>query len=415
MPPRLNLFRLSLLLLDSIPRTARWMPRENVVDGRKMFSQNHEALFSYRLGVAAAAKTTRVNQPLHGQNFWTQQLLKSVPSYLSSVQKHSGEDAFFMSHVAGSNRHVIFGLADGVGGWQDQGINPAKFSHGLCRYMAEATYRPEKEHDLRPCGLCRYMAEATYRPEKEHDLRPKNLLQKAYDLVIGDRSIVAGGSTAALATLEPTGTMEAANLGDSGFVILQPGKVAHKSEPQTHAFNTPYQLSKLTPRMLAQRSIFGGSAQISEAPNAAEVSSHSLRHGDVVLFASDGVWDNLSAMEILDTVSKVMEKQGYWTKRSGTSTDATTQEASVNATGLRALSPTLNTPEDDLLGNVAFAVMRQAKAASLDTRRDGPFAKEVHKNYPAENWHGGKVDDICVVVALAIQDGNGDSIPKAKL
>ena len=55
--------------------------------------------------------------------------------------------------------------------------------------------------------------------------------------------------------------------------------------------------------------------------------------------------------------------------------------------------------------------MRNAKIAGLDTRRDGPFAKEVHKYFPNEEYHGGKPDDIAVIVALAIQDGN----PKAKL
>ena len=103
------------------------------------------------------------------------------------------------------------------------------------------------------------------------------------------------------------------SLGDSGFVILQPGKVAFKSEPQTHAFNTPYQLSKLTAQMEAQRAIFGGAQQISEQPSASDVTNHSLRNGDVVLFGSDGLWDNLNAMEVHDIVSSIMGKEGHWT------------------------------------------------------------------------------------------------------
>jgi protein phosphatase PTC7 len=36
---------------------------------------------------------------------------------------------------------------------------------------------------------------------------------------------------------------------------------------------------------------------------------------------------------------------------------------------------------------------------------DGPFAKEVQKYYPNEDWRGGKVDDICVVVAIVVEEG----------
>jgi protein phosphatase PTC7 len=49
---------------------------------------------------------------------------------------------------------------------------------------------------------------------------------------------------------------------------------------------------------------------------------------------------------------------------------------------------------------LATELVTAAKRASINSKLDGPFAKEVHKYYPHENWHGGKVDDICVVVAV---------------
>ncbi len=48
----------------------------------------------------------------------------------------------------------------------------------------------------------------------------------------------------------------------------------------------------------------------------------------------------------------------------------------------------------------------------MDTSRDGPFAKEVKKYYPNEAWHGGKVDDICVVVAV-VQEQQPSRAPGA--
>jgi len=245
------------------------------------------------------------------------------------------------------------------------------------------------------------MAEATYRPEKEDDLVPVNILQKGYDQVQEDRAISAGGSTATVAALEPDGTMKVANLGDSGFVVLRPGRVASKSEPQTHAFNTPYQLSKLTRAMEAQRAIFGNTA-ISEKPTAADVTNHSLRTGDVVVFASDGLWDNLSSMEVLDIVSSIMEKEGLWAAARQLGSE--TEEALVNATAIRDVLVEKAERSVTLPGRLAYAVLREAKIASQDQKRDGPFAREVRRHYPRERYHGGKVDDITVVVCIAVDD-----------
>jgi len=54
---------------------------------------------------------------------------------------------------------------------------------------------------------------------------------------------------------------------------------------------------------------------------------------------------------------------------------------------------------------LASAITQEAKEASLDRKRDGPFAKEVQKRYPGENWTGGKADDICTVVAVVVKNG----------
>lgn len=40
---------------------------------------------------------------------------------MCAQESYGGEDAFFVSDVGGG----AFGIADGVGGWQESGINPA--------------------------------------------------------------------------------------------------------------------------------------------------------------------------------------------------------------------------------------------------------------------------------------------------
>jgi protein phosphatase PTC7 len=138
------------------------------------------------------------------------------------------------------------------------------------------------------------------------------------------------------------------------------------SPAQTHAFNTPYQLSKLTPRMQAQNRIFGNSAQISETPAQADVTTHTLQNGELVIFATDGVLDNLSGMDILNIVQPIMEKRGYWA--------AASKEAIVKADKLR--DPKEVEALSKLPSEIAYSIMRNAKIAGIDTRRDGPFAKD---------------------------------------
>ncbi len=241
-------------------------------------------------------------------------------------------------------------------------------------------------------------------------LRPQGLLQTAYDAVMSNPRILAGGSTASLAIADAEGTMESANLGDSAFLVFGPGKVAYKSEVQTHAFNTPFQMAKVPKRMEAQYAIFGGEAtHFSETPAQAEIVKQQLRHGDVVVFATDGVWDNISAQETLGLVTRVMMEHGYWKNDS--------QETTLDSALISALpSKVYATQQEKFLpALLATAIMREAKNAGLDHRRDGPFAKEVNARYPNEGWRGGKPDDIAVVVCVAV-DGNAREKPiKAKL
>lgn len=132
---------------------------------------------------------------------------------------------------------------------------------------------------------------------------------------------------------------------------------------------------------------FGGSPY-SDSPQDARVTFHELSHGDVVLFATDGVWDNLSNQEILGTVSEVMMKEKAW--EAGEDGIAPTPRLKYIA-------------DDDLVTSVATTLVALAKKRSQDTKLDGPFAKEVQRLYPTENYHGGKVDDICVVAVVVLE------------
>ena len=85
---------------------------------------------------------------------------------------------------------MTFGVADGVGGWSDSGIDSAHFSHGLCKHMIEA-------------------AESTNATE-EKSVSAAKILQTGYNGVVNDKSIAGGGSTACVAVGKDTGSFQVA-------------------------------------------------------------------------------------------------------------------------------------------------------------------------------------------------------------
>ena len=302
-----------------------------------------------------------------------QELQKSRPS--------SGEDAFFVAKVGRETNATAFGILDGVGGWASHGIDPADFSHGLATHMGKIA--------LKWNGT---------------ELRPKELLQIGYETTVSDPTISAGGTTACVAVANKDGRMQIANLGDSGFIQLRGGAVHHYSNPQTHAFNTPYQLSITPPRILAQAEIFGG-VPLNDAPDKADLQDHMLRHGDVLVLATDGIWDNLSSGEVLNIVSNEMRSRGAWEKDEEHGFVVTEKIASLTRPG----------QAKTLQGIIAAAIVGEAKAASHNDKRDGPFAKEASRFYPNEPYHGGKVDDISVVVVIPVDNSKIDGSLRAKL
>ncbi|KAK7420113.1 Protein phosphatase 2C 7 [Neonectria punicea] len=341
--------------------------------------------FSYHIASSFIAKDRPYDPSTHVFHFNPYNRIQPPRNRRPSARPESGHDAFFVSRINESGS-VAFGLADGVGGWVDSGVDPADFSHGFCDYMAIAAHEHKSDHDP--------------------PLTARTLMQKGYDAICKDRSLRAGGSTACVGIAAADGTLDVANLGDSGFLQLRLNGVHTYSEPQTHAFNTPFQLSLVPPSVAARMKAFGG-AQLSDLPRDADVTQHSLRHGDVIVFATDGVLDNLFNQDILRIASRALVSSGAW---------VTTETGGTRV--VDALEPLVKLPEAQTAKGVtlqsllATEIVTAAKRASVNTKLDGPFAKEVQKYYPQENWHGGKVDDICVIVAVVNEHAEG---PKSKL
>lgn len=106
-----------------------------------------------------------------------------------------------------------------------------------------------------------------------------------------------GSSTACVLILnKETSTVYTANIGDSGFIVVRHGEIVHRSEEQQHYFNTPFQLSLPPP---------GNNNVLSDSPDSADQYSFPVKDGDVILVATDGVFDNVPKKLLLETLKEV--------------------------------------------------------------------------------------------------------------
>lgn len=119
-----------------------------------------------------------------------------------------------------------------------------------------------------------------------------------------------------------------ANIGDSGFLVIRfkHGEpfCPHKSKEQQHAFNIPYQLSrlptqadleilrkrgKLTEMSKLKQVLKKKNTVCQDSPENADEYSFTLKDGDIVITATDGVFDNLFQHEVLSMVSEYRKAQ----------------------------------------------------------------------------------------------------------
>ncbi|KAK2982744.1 hypothetical protein RJ640_025160 [Escallonia rubra] len=166
-----------------------------------------------------------------------------------------GEDAFFVSSFNGG----VIAVADGVSGWAEKNVDPAKFSREL---MTKAS---------------------ALVPDEEVNYNPRILLRKAHAATSS-----TGSATVIIAMLEGNGILKIGNVGDCGLRIIRKGQVIFSTFPQEHYFDCPYQLS---------------SEEVGQTYVDATVSSVELTEGDTIIMGSDGLFDNIFDHEIVSTMA----------------------------------------------------------------------------------------------------------------
>jgi len=227
-------------------------------------------------------------------------------------KSNGGEDAMFIGRDAA-------GVFDGVGGWVDRGVDPGHFS----RFLATTT--------------AKYM-----------DMQGPHAAIDALKRAVAENPYM-GTSTASVVGLTEGNLLKGVNVGDSGILVLRGNDIVFRSSEQQVFFNKPFQL---------------GTESMHTVDHGDRVEVD-LRENDVIILATDGVFDNLFDKDLQELVAQHREL----------STDA-----------------------------IAKLIAESAEKNASRTQYDSPFAQ--HARRAGFYYIGGKPDDITVLFCKAcVSDG----------
>eukprot|EP00899_Mesostigma_viride_P009274 jgi/Mesvir1/18348/Mv14246-RA.1 len=210
-----------------------------------------------------------------------------------------GEDAWAISNYRGG----VLVVADGVSGAAEDGVCPGLYARELVRHAVEAAEAGEADGD------------------------PRRLLYLAKK-----RTTEEGAATMCVITLGPQGQLRAGNLGDSGFRVLRSGRLAYVSKSLQHSFNCPLQFT---------------SDKYSDFACDAEDITEALKEGDIIVLASDGVWDNMFDADIAELVMQELFRYEGRTKYTQTEAQQTAQrlaDAIAEQASRNSLNPKYPSP-----------------------------------------------------------------------
>ncbi|KAE8715689.1 putative protein phosphatase 2C 80 [Hibiscus syriacus] len=170
--------------------------------------------------------------------------------------------------IGGEDAHFIcvdeqaIGVADGVGGWAEVGVDAGEFARELMSNSVTAI-----------------------RDEPKGSIDPARALEKAHSSTKSQ-----GSSTACIIALKEDG-IHAINRGDSGIIVVRDGSTVFHSPVQQHGFNFTYQLD---------------SGTNGDLPSSGQVFRIPVLPGDVIVAGTDGLFDNLYNNEVTAVVAHAL-------------------------------------------------------------------------------------------------------------
>lgn len=249
-----------------------------------------------------------------------------------------GEDNLFV--LAQADGYLAVGVADGVGGWAEAGYDLLAILRELCSQLKSVFESGNKAQAM-----------------------PAAMLGTAFEQVLSLPRVEIGGTTACLGVLTPDRQLRIANLGDLWCGLFRDHKLVKETQFQTHNFNTPYQLAKVPEQILRQAEL-QGKKYIIDLPALCDQYVWDLQKDDIVVFATDGVTDNVVPQDMELFLRDQAEK---------------------------------STP----LPELATRFVEEVVKVSKDPNFPSAFAQELLR-LTGQRYLGGKEDDITVVMVRVL-------------
>lgn len=308
------------------------------------------------------------------------------------------EDAHFVAEVelpgesgSSAQKLLYMGVADGVGSWREYGVDPRDFSHklmGECEnILREATLEGDNLGDK----------------NKHSMISPAELLAQSYQRT--KEANVIGSSTACVGLFDSVHhQLHFSNIGDSGIIVLRhidsdvasalqrdrsnprherksDLRISFVSQQQLKSFNHPYQMGWTGEEVVEKDSSF------KEASDSCTSSVHILR-GDIIIMATDGLFDNVDIDDITK-IALLWEEDSGFIDGGGAEARKKRWASGGSLTELSAKS----------VPKLAEILCQKARENSLDSTIDSPFALLAKENDIM--WSGGMPDD-CTVIAMHV-------------
>jgi protein phosphatase PTC7 len=309
------------------------------------------------------------------------------------------EDAYFIKEVelldeSGENMQKLLymAVADGVGSWREYGVDPRDFSHRLmeeCENVLDEASSQCHLTETKDKKFCRMLS-------------PAELLAKSYERT--KAANIIGSSTVCVGLFDSVHhQLHFSNIGDSGILVLRhidsdvagalrrdkttprvdrksDLRVAFVSQQQLKSFNHPFQVG------WTGEEINDPNASFKNASESCTSSVHILR-GDIIIMATDGLFDNVDVDDIASIALEWEQKYRFIDEKGRTGRNK--RWASGNSlTNLSA----------EAIPSLAETLCKKARENSLDSSIDSPFALLAKDNDIM--WSGGECLVNCIAMPL---------------
>lgn len=263
-------------------------------------------------------------------SFTKKKYINKKIKYKDDIYGTCGEDSFIIKNF---ENNKFFGVFDGISSVKDYGIDPSEFPFHLVY------------------NLNQQLTDDTVDIKQEFITIGKKITDEN----------IKGSTTICLSKFNQNdGKLETFNLGDSGFMVFRFNKASvpfllYKSEPQCFRFNFPYQFNNFIE---------------SHKDNIQSIQKHELflQKGDIIIQASDGLWDNLYENEIKMSILLSFTKG---------------QKIDIKELAYDLLADIKELFDDDYNPTV----------------RKGPFAAEAAE-LNLRHYHHSKQDDVTIIIGV---------------